>query len=75
MSTKHLYIVSVLNHASNVEYYSLALCKSNTIKKIKWRPPISKKSKCDQLCNPIVLPVMQLNEAPEAKVIAYWTSM
>ena len=38
-------------------------------------PPISKKSKCDQLCNPIVLPVMQLNEAPEAKVIAYWTSM
>ena len=38
-------------------------------------PPISKKSKYDQLCNPIVLPVMQLNEAPEAKVIAYWTSM
>ena len=39
-------------------------------------PPLSKRCKCNQLCNPIVLLVMyDSNEATKAKVIAYWTSI
>ena len=36
-------------------------------------PPLSKskKNECDKFCNPIVLPVMHSNEAPEAKLTEF----